>query len=162
MRRLAGLALLFACEATSSAPGPEHNAAPVALEWREVTSGAELSALAAEARASKRGLMLDVRADWCVPCRELESTTFQDPAMVAQLRDRFLVARLDVTDPNPQAEALQKQVGGTAMPWVMFWPMTSEDADSFAAGHVPPAAKTVSTFVSPQELLPLVTAVASP
>lgn len=99
--------------------------------------------------------MLDVRADWCVPCRELESKTFADPDVVSLLDRRFVAARLDVTDPKPAAEALQMQVGGSAMPWVIFWPMTSEQAEAFAKGEVPPPAKTVSTFVSAQELLPL-------
>ena len=55
------------------------------LRWRDVESSAALSKLAAEARASDRALMLDVRADWCVPCVELETTTFTDPAVVALL-----------------------------------------------------------------------------
>ena len=44
----------------------------------------------------------------------------------------------------------------------MFWPMTSEEAKAFSNGEVPPPAKTVSTFVSAQELLPVVTAVSEP
>lgn len=102
--------------------------------------------------------MLDVRADWCVPCRDLESTTFVDPDVAALLDRRFVLARLDVTDPKPAAEALQMRVGGAAMPWVIFWPMTSEQAKAFAKGEVPTPAKTVSTFVSAQELLPLLAA----
>ncbi|MBV1857580.1 MAG: thioredoxin family protein [Nannocystaceae bacterium] len=125
-----------------------------------MTSDAALFALAAEAHASGRALMFDVRADWCVPCRELETNTFAEPGIVSMLDREFVLARLDVTDPKPAAEALQMRVGGGAMPWVLLWPMTSQEAKAFAGGEVPPPAKTVSTFVSARELLPILTAVA--
>ena len=156
MHRSLGLMLLLGCGEASRPPGPDPEPPGTELRWRDVTSGPALSKLAADAHASGRGLMLDVRADWCVPCRELESETFGDPGIVALLGRRFVVARLDVTDPKPEAEALQMRVGGAAMPWVVFWPMTSADAKAFADGEVPPPAKTVSTFLSAQELLPLV------
>ncbi len=130
-----------------------------ALRWRDVSSDDALFELAAEAHANDRALLLDVRADWCVPCRELEAKTFRDPGVVASLGRGFVLARLDVTDPKPEAEALQMRVGGSAMPWVILWPMTSEEAKAFAHGEVPPPAKTVSTFVSAQELLPLLNAI---
>lgn len=158
MHRSIGFVLLLGCGRTS--PAPSRGAEPEATElrWRDVISDAALSKLAAEARVGDRGLMLDVRADWCVPCRELESKTFTDPRVLALLDRAFVVARLDVTDPSPDAEALQERVGGVAMPWVMFWSMTPEDADAFANGEVPSPAKTVSTFVSAQELRPVLSA----
>lgn len=158
MHRSIGFSLLVACGGTAPAPSPEPESEVTELRWREVTSDAALSKLAAEAHANELALMLDVRADWCVPCRELESKTFRDPAVVALLGRGFVLARLDVTDPSPEAEALQMRVGGAAMPWVIFWPMTSSEAKAFADGEVPPPAKTVSTFVSAQELLPLLSA----
>ncbi|MGH1344821.1 MAG: thioredoxin family protein [Nannocystales bacterium] len=152
MHRWVVFSLLVTCSGTS--PSAEEQPQETELRWQDVTSEAALAKLAAEAQATDRALMLDVRADWCVPCRDLESKTFTDPEVAALLGRRFVLARLDVTDPKPEAEALQLRVGGTAMPWVLFWPMTAEQAGTFAKGEVPPPAKTVSTFVSAQELLP--------
>lgn len=145
--------LLAGCEdEAGEAPAPVQ--AP-GVAWVDVDTKAELLEVAARAAAERKGLMLDVRADWCVPCKELERKTFTDEAVRKALHARFITARLDVTEPSPDAEALQGMVGGAAMPWVVFWSMTDEDAKAFAQGELPPPAKTVSTFVSAEELLPL-------
>ena len=151
MRGLAPLLLLVACQPRAEAPpaGP-----PPEVQWTEVDSQPALSALAAKAAAEHKGLMLDVRAQWCVPCLELERKTFVDEAVRRALDERVLAARLDVTDPSPEAEALQVQVGGEAMPWVVFWRLDKEEAAAFADGRVPPPVETISTFVSAEELLP--------
>ena len=162
MHRSIGFALLLGCGGTSAVPSPEVQPEPAELRWRDVTSDAGLLNLAAEAHADGRALMLDVRADWCVPCRELESETFTDPDLHDLLAREFVLGRLDVTDATPEAEALQMRVGGAVMPWVMFWSMTPQDAKTFASGQIPPPAKTVSTFVSAQELLPLANAIVAP
>ncbi len=151
MRRVAlSIALLMGCErATGEAPAPVQ--AP-AVAWVDVDTKAELLEVAARAATERKGLMLDVRADWCVPCKELEQETFTDEAVRKALHARFITARLDVTEPSPEAVALQGMVGGAAMPWVVFWSMTDEDAKAFAQGELPPPTRTVGTFVSAEEL----------
>lgn len=158
MRRLIVCSLLLGCGETSSTSSSALPPAPSRLQWRDVTTEAELSKLAAEAHANGRGLMLDVRAEWCIPCLELERETFKDSDVLELLGRAFVVARLDVTNPSPDTDALQQRVRGTTLPWVMFWPMTADEAKAFSEGELPPPAKTVSTFVSAPELLPLVTA----
>ena len=149
------LVLLVGC--TAQAP----EAPPPQVRWTAVESQPALAALASAAAAADKGLMLDVRAQWCVPCVELEKKTFVDEDVRRSIDANFLAARLDVTDPSPEAESLQGMVGGAAMPWVVFWPLTGPELAAFEAGKVPPPAKTISTFVSAQELLPTLEA-ASP
>ncbi len=151
------LVLLAACQAQPEPPRLKKRPPPPPVQWTAVDSQPELSALAAKAASEHKGLMLDVRADWCAPCLDLERKTFVDHAVRRVLDEKFLTARLDVTMPTPDGESLQGMVGGSAMPWVVFWPITQEEAAAFADGKVPPPAETISTFVSAEELLPTLT-----
>jgi thiol:disulfide interchange protein len=158
MRSVASLlVLLAACEAQPDPPRLKKRPPPPQVQWTVVDSQPELSALAARAASEHKGLMLDVRADWCAPCLDLERKTFTDQAVRRVLDERFLAARLDVTMPTPDGESLQGMVGGRAMPWVVFWTLDKEEAAAFADGKVPPPVESISTYVSAEELLPTLT-----
>lgn len=122
--------------------------------WQTVDSFEGLQALAAQAHASGKGLVLDVRADWCAPCHELEAVTFADERVQKRLAEGYVLAKLDVTDAEPaSAGLLQERVGAQTLPKVLVWSMSKADADAFVDARLPPAAATVSTFVTAQEFL---------
>ncbi len=150
--------VLAAACARESTPA-DAAATRVELRWRAVTSADQLSVLATEAHRARKALLLDVRAQWCVPCKQLEAETFEDPAVEAMLAERFVLARLDVTDPGPAAEALQTRLGAESMPKLLLWSMSPADAEAFAKGEFPPAARTISTFVAAAEFLPVLRAI---
>jgi len=89
------------------------------------------------ALASGRPVLVDVWADWCVSCRELEETTLRDPE-VAREASRFALLRIDF-DRNPE---LRSRYGILGVPTLLV----------FAPGEEVPLAK-LAGVVTPEELL---------
>src|SRR5687767_10004275 len=57
----------------------------------------------AAAKKQSRPVVIDVFADWCIPCKELDQLTFTDDAVKKEAA-RFLTLKLDLTslDPGPE------------------------------------------------------------
>jgi thioredoxin:protein disulfide reductase len=85
-----------------------------ALRWLENEPAA-----VAEATAQSRRLLIDFRADWCLPCKELEVKVFTDPSVVAALQDHVLL-RVDLTreDDDPALGALKAKYHVDTLPAV--------------------------------------------
>src|SRR3546814_18529604 len=64
--------------------------------------------------------MLDLYADWCVSCIEMEKFAFSDPA-VARKMSRFLLVRADVTKNTPADRALLKRFRLLGPPGLIFF-----------------------------------------
>ncbi len=58
------------------------------VAWRPLNVGL------AESRATGRPLLLDFTADWCPPCRLMQSEIFADPGTAAELNRRFVPVRV--------------------------------------------------------------------
>ena len=71
-------------------------------------------------KTAGRPVVLDVYADWCVACKEMEHMTFKDPAIQPRLQ-RALLLQADVTSDTPDAKALMKRFSLFGPPAVIFF-----------------------------------------
>lgn len=108
--------------------------APRALTWET-----DEAAAFERARAEGKGVMLDIRSDWCSACDELDAKTFSDPQVVAFVDRHYVALKLDVTAATEADEALQARYDAPTLPAVRF---LSADGKTRARldEFVPPAA----------------------
>jgi thiol:disulfide interchange protein DsbD len=98
---------------------------------------AEALASATEAR---KPVLIDFSADWCIPCREMEHSTFVDPSVVSEAK-RFVTMKANLTAQDKKTEELTSKYEIQGVPTTML-------IDS--AGKV---AQRKVGYIGPQEML---------
>lgn len=74
-----------------------------------------LSEARTEAGRQEKPIFVDVYADWCGPCKQMERTVFPTDSVHALLAGRFVLAKINGDDPVT-GDSLKKQFGIRAYP----------------------------------------------
>jgi thiol:disulfide interchange protein len=69
----------------------------------------------AKAKAENKPIVIDLNAEWCAPCRQLERLTFPDPTVKAWL-EQTIFLRID-TDKYPE---IAQRLGVEGLPDIRF------------------------------------------
>jgi thiol:disulfide interchange protein DsbD len=108
-----------------------------ALQFDTVTSVAGLEAALAAATAAGAPVMVDVTAEWCVSCKEMEHYTFTDPGVIAAL-EPYVLLRADVTENNDDDKALLRYFDAYGPPTIAFFDRSGQKHKAFElVGFVP-------------------------
>jgi thiol:disulfide interchange protein DsbD len=103
-----------------------------------ISSWEQLSRLA---QGSKKPVLLEISASWCVACEEMRSKTYPDPQVQAMLA-RFELVELDASAMSPDTLALMKRFSIFGPPALLAFSAGSDAATPTASalGYMAPAA----------------------
>lgn len=104
--------------ASGGAPPEVTNQAPVKdadLVWQQDEAAAR-----ERARKEHRPMIVDIRAEWCLACKEMQRQTWPDPQVREEGR-RFVAVAVDATnEDDPAVAALMKKYGVLGLPMVLL------------------------------------------
>jgi len=89
----------------------------------------------AEAADGKQAVLTFLYTDWCGYCRQMDQTTFQDPAVIGQLGPEYSWLRLNA-ETDPVGAEMRQRFGVTGFPTVLILDEDGDEIDRLQ-GFVP-------------------------
>ena len=92
----------------------------MALTFKKVTTLEETQALLNEAISSKKPVMIDFYADWCLDCKRMHRTTYKKPSVVQALNGWDII-EIDVTETSIKSEEVKQFFNVFGPPATLFF-----------------------------------------
>lgn len=135
IRRVFGIICIAGAILIAAMPGGpiRHREAAAGIVWTPYSEQA-----LSEAAAAGKPVMIDFTADWCIPCHELDRSTFSDPRVTA-LAVRFVPLRVDMTRVGEREKSIRDKYSIRGVPTIIFIDGTgAERGDLRVTGFVGP------------------------
>jgi thiol:disulfide interchange protein DsbD len=81
-----------------------------------------------DARTQGKPVVIDVGAEWCIPCKEMEATTFRHPDVQAEA-EAFRMLRLDMTYEGEENDRLTETLLIRGVPTTLFFGPRGDEVD---------------------------------
>ena len=89
-----------------------------------------------QAQGAGKPLLVDVYADWCVACVELDEKTYSVPTVAGRVSD-FVRLKLDFTKETPWVKEMKQKYKITGMPTVIVYDPQGEEVGRFTGFKAP-------------------------
>ncbi len=118
-RRLAGVTALVVAAWLGLSSAQATNG----IRWQPLTPASLDLAISA-----KRPAIVEFSADWCLPCVEMEHSTFTDPDVLREAA-RFSMLQADVTESSDANDLLLEEFGVLGVPTIIFYDGAGREVD---------------------------------
>jgi thiol:disulfide interchange protein DsbD len=98
--------------------------------FASVGSQSELKVALERAKKENQPVILDVYADWCVSCKQIDHEVFSNQHVLSSLQNAKLL-RFDITKQTADQEKLKKELGIIGPPTVLFFNTNGEEAKAY-------------------------------
>ncbi len=107
------------------------------LEFQKIKGLAQLEHAIQQAKQRGQAVMVDVYADWCIACKELEVFTFNHHQVKESLKN-FVLLQLDVTPNDEQDKAVYQRFNLFGPPAILFFDKQGQHQANFnIIGFIP-------------------------
>lgn len=126
LQRAVGMAAIATAVWAATPPSAES-----AISWQPFDDNSLVAA-----RSAGRPAVVDFLADWCIPCREMEHSTYVDPK-VRSAAAGFSMFKADITQENDDTGALIDRFEVRGVPTVIFFDAAGNEVQRLV-GYVGP------------------------